>query len=30
MHLWIALAYLVFGRTWRVDQDGIEDGAVAQ
>ncbi len=30
VHLWVALAVLVLGRTGRVDQRGIDDGALTQ
>lgn len=30
MHLWVALAVLVLGRAGRVDNRGIDNGALAQ
>lgn len=30
VHLWVALFVLVLGRTWRIDQRGIYDGALTQ
>ena len=30
VHLWVALAVFVLGRTRRIDQRGIDDGALAQ